>query len=212
MSFILQTNKKTPGFTLVEFLVSISIGLVILVGVVIGQSAFNDKAALKAVVNEISLSLRQAQIYGISVKENTAGTNDFTGSYGLSFHAAYPSTYVYFIDKQAPLLTYDGSSFTTCANTGSTECLAINTISRGNKLVNPMCRIPTNGGAEVCDIGRADITFGRPSTDARIVYYSNTDGSIVSSTGYKGLRIKFTSPGGAIKSVVVYTTGQISVQ
>lgn len=189
----------------------IAIGGVILGTVIGGQAKYTDAAALKGLVNDVSLDVRQAQIYGISIREKSTGTQDFTGSYGLSFHTGYPSSYVKFIDKAAPSGTYDAMSFASCAGFGSIECLGIIPITRGNTLVNPMCRIATSG-AESCDVGRADIVFARPSTAAKIAFFSNADGSQYSSSGHIGLRIKFTSPKGITKSVVVYTSGQISVQ
>lgn len=194
-----------------ELIMVIAIGGVILGTVIGGQAKYTDAAALKGLVNEISLDIREAQVYGVSVRDKSSGAQDFTGSYGLSFHVAYPSSYVKFIDKAAPVGTYDATSYTTCTGFGSIECLNIIPISRGNRLVNPMCRIAINN-TETCDVGRADIVFMRPSTEAKIVYFSNATGAIIPSTGIKGLKIQFTSPGGKNRYVKVYNSGQISVQ
>ena len=200
-------KKFARGFTLVELVVVMSIGVLIMTTIVGGQSRYTDAATLKGLANDVSLDLRQAQVYGISVKVSPTDNTDFNGVYGLSFNKSYVSDYVAFKEGSGTFGVYDSNNHTSCSG----ECLIINPINRGNK-INQICRIPiANPQTLDCNLGRADITFVRPSTEAKIVYF-NTSGGIISSTGYQGLRIEFISPGGVKRSVVIYTSGQISVQ
>jgi len=213
--YFLSFNKKNSrpvkdlfkGFTILELMVTLTIGTIILATVITGQSKYTDSASLKALVNDVSLTIRQSQVYGLSVKENSTGSNNFKTSYGINFNTSFNDKYVYFGDSGSTLNgIYDGS-YPGCAQ----ECIQMNTIPRGNLLVNPMCRIALNG-VETCDIGRADIVFTRPSPEAQITIFNNSNGAQLSMSGYKGIRIKFVSPKGATRSIVIYTTGQISVQ
>lgn len=205
MSFPSQIKLK--GFTILEFMVTITIGLVILTTVSLGQSKYNEASSLKGTVNDISIALRQAQIYGISVKEFTPGSNDFAASYGLSLNIVYPSAYVYFADRGTKDGIYTGA-FGTCAAGGGTECIEVVPIPRGNTITS-ICTIPLSG-ADVCNVGQTHITFVRPATEAKIVSYNTTGGLI--APGYKGVKINFRSPSNSTRYITVYTTGQISVQ
>lgn len=197
-------SQKNKGFTLLELMITLAIGMFILTTVVIGQSKYTDSAALKGLVNDISLTLRQAQVYGLSVKENTPG--DFKTSYGIFFNAFHPTEYIYFGDTGATMNgNYDGTN-TVCTG----ECIQLVQITKGNQIVNPICRIDLTN-AETCDVWKVSIVFVRPAPEAKMTLYS-TSGAPLSMTGYKGVRVKFISPQGIVRSIVVYTTGQISVQ
>jgi hypothetical protein len=190
-------------------MVSISIGVLVLTTVIGGQSRYTDLAALKAAADDLSLNLRQAQVYGVSVKGSTDGQNDFNSSYGLSIDSfGNKTTYILFIDKNKN--TYNDGNFT--CGTGS-ECVVINTFTRGNK-VNKICRLFTGSSPEICDVGRADIYFQRPSTEAKFGYIWDNVGyaQIQPTANLKGLRIELISPKNLTKSVTILKTGQISIQ
>lgn len=202
--FISQSLVR--GFTLVELVVVMGIGVLIMTTIVGGQSRYTDAVTLKGLANDVSLDLRQAQVYGISVKVSPTDNTDFNGVYGLSFNKSYAFDYVAYKEGSGTFGIYDSNNHTSCSG----ECLIINPINRGNK-INQLCRIPNSGAEDCSSVSRADISFVRPSTEAKIVYF-NSSGGILSSTGYQGLRTEFISPGGLKRSVVIYTSGQISVQ
>lgn len=200
------SKNLVQGFTLVELVVVMGIGVLIMTTIVGGQSKYTDAVTLKGLANDVSLDLRQAQVYGISVKVSPTDNTDFNGIYGLSFNKSYPFNYVAFKEGSGTSGIYDSNNHTSCSG----ECLIINPINRGNK-INQLCRIPNSGPEDCNTVNRADITFVRPSTEAKIVYF-NSSGGVISPTGYQGLRTEFISPGGLKRSVVIYTSGQISVQ
>ena len=72
------------GFSLIEMLVVISIFLIMTLVVLSNMPAFRDKTALQLVAQEISVTIRQAQIYGIGTRSSSGGTINFP-SYGLYF-------------------------------------------------------------------------------------------------------------------------------
>jgi len=214
MSHISSTKFK-KGFTLIELVVSIGIMGVILTTVLTSQSNYTSGSALRQIADDISLSLRQAQVYGISVSQ-LSGT--FDSGYGIEFRMPNAggdnSSYVLFADGKSPGVQnwVNDSSWSTCDG----ECLQKTTLTRNN-VIKELCYIPLVGHEQdgtpsyPCTIGHAYITFLRPATEAHISLYDNS-GSQISINEIKGVRIRLMSPDGGLKSVVVYTTGQISVQ
>lgn len=186
-------------------MVSVAIMVVISTIIASNQSTYTSGASLKNVANDLSLSMRQAQVYGISVKELTPGSNTFTTGYGMSFDlSAAPvgddKSFIFFADRDV-----DGvySDTWDCPLGGASECLDKTVLTSGN-YVSDLCIIDASG--ENCDgITRLDISFVRPAIEAKIYYNGG-------STGVRGARIMLSSPDGKDNSVVIYTTGQISVQ
>ena len=208
---ISSTNlDKKRGFTLVELVVSIGIMVVILTIVLSGQSTYTSGSSLRQAADDISLSLRQAQVYGISVNQLTPGKFDV--GYGVEFLNASiggsNDAYVLFGDK-GPSYNYIYDSSWACSSNDKTngECLTKTTLAKGNT-IEELCYIPLSGAESCGVVARADITFLRPATEAHISLY---DASASAFSNVKGVRIKLVSIDQRRISVVVYTTGQISV-
>jgi Tfp pilus assembly protein FimT len=207
---MLRSFRKKTGFTLVEVTVSIGIMMLILVIVFRGQATYTENIALRSIADEIELNIRQAQVYGISVREFSPGASEFNVSYGLSFDTTSSGTnnaYLLFADRGVKNQIYD--SGWNCPVGGSSECLEKISLSR-SMTISSLCYIQTSG-AESCTLGRADITFTRPDTVA-IVKLFNTSGGLITVDSLKGIRIRLASPSNYTKSVIVYVTGQISIQ
>ena len=204
-------NKRKKGFTLVELLVSLSIMLLIITAVILSQSKYTARAALKNVATDISLSLRQAQVYGTSVKEFIPGSSEFNTAYGITFNTTLgpvSNGYIFFGDRGSRNGIFDGS-WSNCPADGSTECVQ-KTNFQSNISISDLCIIRSNG-ADMCSLGRVDITFVRPSTESNIVAF-NAGGQTLPMNNVVGARVEIESLTGETYSVVVYTTGQISVQ
>ncbi len=200
----ISSIKLTKGFTLVELIVSIAIMGIILTTVVSSQTNYTSGSALRQIADDISLSLRQAQVYGISVSQLSPGNFDI--GYGIEFRmesaGGSDGAYILFADKSPYNYVFDGS-WANCDN----ECLQKTTLTRGNK-IKKLCAIFPDD-TESCNITNAYVSFLRPNTDAHISLYDSGNNLI---NGVKGVRINLVSPTIEYKSVVVYTTGQISVK
>lgn len=202
-------SRNRRGFTLTELIVSIGIISVILTVVVSNQSSYTDGAALINLADNISLTISQAQAYGIGVREFSPGSSEFTASYGLTFSLlAFGSNtaYLYFADRNGDEY-YNGGW--TCPTGGSSECLEKVDILRGN-YIEDICALRTPG-TDLCSLGRVDISFARPNIEATLRFFSNS-GQFYNPANIEGARIVLRSPGGARRSVIVYNTGQISVE
>jgi|SRR3989344_1741859 len=211
---MLYKFRDRRGFSLIEFLVSISIVTIILTVVISNQSTYTSGIALTNLADEVASSLSQAQSYGVGVREVIVGSSEFSAAYGLTFSllgSGANDAYLYFADRDIPgepgYKIYNGDW--SCPTGGSSECLAKNIISRGNYIFD-LCATRSSGGDQ-CNMGRIDITFTRPKTEAQFSFLNN-GGNPVNPPNVTGAKIIFKSPNGATKSTTVYTTGQITVQ
>ncbi len=195
----MMTFKK--GFTLIELLVSISIVTVIMAVVIFNYGGFLDTLALSAAEQDLAIGVREAQTYGLSVKEVSVGSGQFTSAYGIYFSPASPGEYDVFVDKNGNGLYDVGSG----CGSGSTECIE-KFAFRDGITVSSIC---DTSACPPSSASSMQITFLRPSTDATIDFVSS-GGSIVESslTGKVVLR----SPQGKTATVTIGSTGQISVQ
>jgi hypothetical protein len=181
--------------------------------VVSGQSKYSDGTILNNSTGNIALDLRQAQVYGVSVKEFTPGSNEFSAGYGLSFsvmNATEKLAYIYFADRASGSQKYIYEGDWTCHTGGATdECVAKRDLPSGYTF-SSICEISQADDLD-CSPGRVDVTFVRPETDAHIIFF-NTSGDMMTFSGLKGAKISLISPNGQVRSIVVYSTGQVSVQ
>lgn len=202
-------KKNTKGFTLVEMMVSVSIAMVIMTVVLFSYRAFNDRLALSAAAQEISVAIREAQVYGLSVKKSGTGAGNFDAGYGISIDSADTTSYYLFSDLNNNGL-YDGDS--SCVM--GSECVQKNTLRGGIKIdkTGGICGTAFGGGATVCspfDVVSLHVTFIRPNPDASIIFIKSSGGP---SLKYKTAQITLVSPLGSQARVTIENTGQISVQ
>ncbi len=199
-------QKSIRAFTLVELLVTVSILTVLMSVVAFNYGGFNDKLALSSAGQEIGIAIRQAQTYGLNVREVTAGGGQFNSAYGIFFDPTNSSTnkdYYIFADTNGNKKYDVGSG---CGSV-STECIEKNTIRGGvrvSSVCNPNCPPSPNS------IRTAHITFFRPNPDATI-NFADAGGTLVSTNQLTG-RIILTSLKGRTLNIYIESTGQIYVQ
>lgn len=202
-------SKDNLGFTLVELLVSIAIVSVILGIVISNQSTYTDGIALTNLADEIGLRMAQAQAYGVAVKEFSPGSSEFSASYGLTFSlldSGSDKAYLSFADRNGNQI-YDGDWL--CPIGGASECLGRTNITRGNQ-IDSLC-VVTTFGADLCNVGgRIDVSFTRPSTATRLLFF-DPQGQQYSPTDVAGAKIVLRSPKGTTRAVAIYNTGQVSI-
>lgn len=181
------------GFTLVEMVVVLGIFAVITSVVLARYKDFSGGIILNNLAYEIGITIREAQVYGLSVKD--AGTSLFTVRYGI--HLAYPTsnTFVLFGDVDGNL-----------QYTGSSEVIESLRATQGNT-IDDFCGQRLDGTYECGKAGTItwlDIMFLRPNPDA--IFKSS------SGQAYQAATITVKSPGtNKIKTITVRTTGQIAV-
>jgi Tfp pilus assembly protein FimT len=190
-------KRESGGFTLVELIVSFSIFVFIAASIFVRNSEFNSSILLTNLAYDVALSIRQAQVYGVSVRADQPGVTDFSLGYGVHMEGNSPQNYIFFADRNINNL-YEPS-----------EMLDVYTIRRGNR-IGDFCAKPDTSfeNDEVCksagSITSLTVSFKRPSADAVIKT------SLVNQT-YKRARIQLVSPNGSERWVTIESTGQISV-
>lgn len=192
-------SSSLKGFTLVELLISISIFTLITTVSVFNYSSFNSSVALTNLAYEIALSVRQAQFYGITVKQSSSALvaeELFSSGYGVHFERNSAS-YVLFEDKSVVNHVYSPS----------TELLETYTIQKGNKIAK-MC-VNSLSGLD-CTPTSLDLSFVRPNPDTYMAVGMNGNPAVLDLLKNKAI-ICLTSPKGDYRKVVVESTGQISV-
>lgn len=184
--------RTERAFTLVELLVSISIFAVITAVAVFNHAKFNGSVVLTNLAYEVALSIRQAQFYGITVRQTSANAAKFDSGYGVHFDLSNPTTYTIFEDvRSGGVLNH--------INDGSDVSVETFRIQKGNKI----SKICVDGS---CSPTVVDISFVRPNPDAEI----RAGGQSV--TRYSKAELCVSSADGSTKrKVTVESTGQISV-
>lgn len=186
------------GFTLIELLVVTGIMILISGLVFANNNAFGGKVLLQNLAYDSALTVRQAQVYGISVQR--FGEDTFANGYGVRFtrntNPALQDQFVLFADVIDENGLYDCSSALSC------ELVGANLLRNGYH-ISDIC-IPATE-VEPCGHTTLDVTFRRPDPDA----YIRADGL---STLKESARVIFTSPRNESQSVVIEQNGQISVQ
>ncbi len=202
----LRSSKRRPligGFTLIELLVASSIIIVITIVLLFRQGRFNSSTLLRSLSYSVALSVRQAQLYGTSVRETTAGSNVFP-SYGVYFKSGSATQYFFGAD-----INGDG-----VIATGGSEDVSPSPYNvRGGYEIKNFCAYVAGSGAAHCYtddgisndiISTLTIRFVRPNPDALFA---------TSQSGYQysSACIEMESPGEDTRAITVTSTGQISV-
>lgn len=189
-----RSYVQQSGFTLIELLVVTGI-LVLISGIILTNNAkFGGQMLLRNLAYDVALSIREAQVYGISARSfiNT----QFASGYGAYFNLTEGDNFFFLYTD------IDNSGFFTSA---ATEWVETYSIGRGYTM-DRIC-VPSGPTTENCTVTELDIIFQRPEPDA-IIRASSGSGFTV----YDRVTVVFESPQGQKLSVLVETTGQISVQ
>src|SRR3989344_3761679 len=194
--------KRSGGFTALEFAVVMTIASIITTTLIIQHNRWNDYLALKTQAYELSLMIRQAQIWSLGVREDTAGSGDrFNVGYGIYIDEDNPNNQnIYFADRNANDKWDSGETIAT-ENKSLTRGVYIHRFC-GSTGVNPC----NNGGGQ---LNQLNITFLRPNPDANIALLNNGGGNGGTNPP---VTVYLRSSQGNEVSVRVEPNGQISIQ
>ncbi len=210
-------NYKSPnfsirgGFTFIELMVSITIITVITGIVFANQGNFGGSILITNLGYDVALSIRQAQVYGISVKQasdvcvGATETNRFQCAYGIHFENQ--GYYILFQDLDGSKSYNAGSDNGTKCNV-NTECVSFFRIEKGNIISGFCADTHCAGAGGNGQIDALDILFTRPNPEPIVKGFLSSVpvGTPVSAT------VTVASPKGASKTVTVSAVGQISIQ
>ncbi|MDP3661472.1 MAG: prepilin-type N-terminal cleavage/methylation domain-containing protein [bacterium] len=201
------------GFSLMELMVVIALFTIITGAALMNHARFGEGILATNLAYDVALSLREAQSYGISVRESTVG-GAFNNGYGIHFKS--DTFFVFFSDKNNNR-KYDGTSLDgVCVQGGESECLAVYKLERGNSIAS-FCGVLTAAGSLDCrnftsgdtSVSFLDIVFKRPYPDAFI----RTDLNTQNEERYQSARVLLVSPKRReSRTVEVFQTGQIAIR
>ena len=204
-----QAPHPLFGFSLIELVIVIGIFTLISAVILANYPSFSHKISIQNLAHQIALEVRQAQVYGLSVKETSLGTAVFPG-YGVYFNQADNQSFILYADSNNNK-KYDNPG-TNCSL--NVECLEKISIASGDNIKDICVYDASNNkkcAVEATPAGQIDslnIVFIRPDPDANIIGASGGTDST-----YQRAAISVEPPKKDFyKTVVVESTGQISVQ
>ena len=184
-------QKKTGGFSFPELIIAIGIFVMLTTITISGYSTLNHRVNVDTLAHNIGQWVRDAQISAMSVRQSVV-TGVFPAGYGLHFETGASSTqFIYFRDIDPD---GTGSGLPDKRYTVDIDGVPEQTIT----LLQGYFISSISGGT-----GWVDIVFTRPEPDAVITGSSGI---------FSPVRIVVSSPKGLQRAVVVYSTGQVSIQ
>lgn len=189
-----HNEKALRAFSLIELLVVTAILALISSVVLVNHTRFNGTVLLGSLAYDIALSIREAQVFGVSVRQYD--TTSFQIGYGIRF--ADSTSYSLFADMNQDRRYDAGDSI-----------IRTFTLQHGFT-VKEFCGITANNVSH-CSTDASNplthlaVVFLRPDPDASMS--SNEPGVV-----YSRSTVTVMSGGGATRTVEVASTGQISVQ
>lgn len=198
MFFKISSKNKRRGFSLIELLVSIGILTAITSVLLANHSRFGGNLLVGNLAYDIALSIRQAQLFGLSVREfkPASGGGRFDFGYGVHLSSSDLNTYTLYADF----------NLDNVYQTGVDEIEEIFNIRKGYG-IKKFCATQIGGAVDCSDTGAIstlNITFLRPDPDANI----RVSGSMVA---YRSATVVVQSPQGRERTILVESTGQISI-
>ncbi len=196
-----KSYKQQAAFTLIELLVVCGIIVFIAAAIFANSNSFNGgQIELANLAYDIGLSIREAQVYGISVERNSA--SGFNVGYGIFFSTNNNNNnnnnYTLFSDTNS-----DGSY-------ESTEQVSVSTIASGFTISE--VDILTNSGWT--PVPTLSIIFVRPEPNAWINAQCalGTNGNENCTGGAQSARIVIESNSShKTMNIIISTSGEISV-
>jgi type II secretory pathway pseudopilin PulG len=193
--------NSTAGFTIMELVAVMGIIVVVSAVTLANNARFGGSVLLQNLAYDMALSIRQAQVYGIAVRNY--GSGNFSALYGMHFDISDATHYELFADVSGSGI-YDPSK-----NVPPSPYV----IGRGYR-IDGLCSPAGTDPATCTRVGQLDVVYKRPEPDARITAGSGGGQTCIQNPSQckESARIIVKSPRGDIMSVLVEATGQISVQ
>jgi len=207
------------GVTVIELVIVIAIVSVVSSVLIFNYSGFSTSVSIRNLSQEMALSIRKAQTYATSVQSVNSVVNDTTlfPAYGISFSLNQPTSditlpttkrFVLFADIPDVSNPLGDKIYTSDGECGvpsfDSECLESFGIATSDRIIR-LCTDITGCASDMT----VNVLFRRPSPDALICI---VQGSACSSSTPSYLEIVVQSVRGDERTILVWNTGQISVQ
>ncbi len=187
------TLRSKGGFTVVELVIVLTIMVTITSLILTNYPGFNERLAARAVSEDVASNIRLAQAYGLGVKESSS---DLFPGYGIYFQSAIANSYVLFADNNNDS-TYQTSE--------KIKDLAIQTSVQ----IYDLCVNVKQAPPGTCGLASLTAFFRRPTPIVSLKGEQTIGGTVVPASD---IEIKIRGARGTVKTIVVWLSGQISVE
>lgn len=207
-------TELQKGFSLVELVVAVSILIILTLTFLFSYSSFDRRVTGDILAHQIAVWIHDAQVSAMSVRRAANEQTRFPG-YGLHFDKTTPGKFAYFADIDKDRIYDPIPAGKKCGDAG-VECQQEISLLRGNIVASlcgnqpfgaqeATCTSAVPGSDNLYDTNIVDIVFMRPNPfDATII------GS--GGTAYSHAEITIASPKNYRHTIIVWTTGQVSVR
>lgn len=189
-------NSTQKGFTLVEMVAVLGIFAVLSSIVIFNYTKFRSDTILTNMAYEVALSIREAQIYGVSARNG--GPKDFSVPYGI-YMPVGSNQYFLFAD------TSKDSKFsgTSCSivDSGGDTCIVPYTLQQNIRI--SQIQVKMGDGSCLSESVGGSILFKRPNPEPIMKRSVGSDPS--------QMEITLSSADGTKRYVSIYNNGQIAV-
>jgi prepilin-type N-terminal cleavage/methylation domain-containing protein len=200
MNFFSQLPRYTlhvsrrRGFTLIELLVVVGIMVIITSVILVRYSAYNSSTLLTNLAYEIAITIREAQVQGISVG-GAGGT--FLPGYGAYFADNQPTAYFLFrdLDNNNRMTDSNSDGIMSSADAEFVKEYRL----RGHRITDVCITV---GSTPDCSITNLSVLFKRPNPDAIVNGNASAAASVV---------VQADNNSTSQRTIHVFTTGQISI-
>jgi len=187
------------GFTLIEMITVLAIFMLISGVVIFNYGKFRNDTILTNMAYEVALSIREAQIYGVSARTAESGnTPSFEIPYGIYLKEGSNQYYLF-----ADIVEDSKFSGDTCSDPMGDTCVTPYTLQRGVLISD----IDISTDSSSCDLKNSvSVLFKRPNPEPIIT----PGGANVDDISF--VQITLTAPDGVTKRyVAIYNNGQVAV-
>lgn len=195
-----KNHTHARGFTLIELVVVLGIVTVISTLTLTSYAKFGGQVLLRNLAYDIALTVRQAQVHGLSGRSFSDQSTDSSIGHGIRIDLATDES-----ARQFSMFSVRGKNDRYGAE--AEEVVGeLYKLGRGF-LIDELCF--AKGGVESCTrSGKVDILFKRPEPDA--IIRGDTAGAGLIT--YDSVQLILLAPQGYKLSVFIEAAGQISIQ
>ena len=195
---MIYSNKGDHGFSIVELVVTIGIFAMMTALLVAKYGNFNQGTLLTNLAYDVALTIRNAQSYGLNVKNAPATngdrfSNNFNIPYGVRF-ANGAKDFVFYADSDSNGIYK------------SPDIVVSDTSIKRNSSIGSLCIGSSESDCSATGVTFLDVTFRRPDPNAIITKNNDT----TKTYGYAEITLKASD--GSVKIVTVRSNGQIAVK
>ena len=192
----IRMNLLDRGFTIIEIVVVVGVIAIIAAVTLASFPEFSERIGIEQEAGKLVLALRKSQSYALAVREFQAGSGIFP-PYGVNISMSDPTHYTIFGDINS---SNRFESFLA-------EMVEVFSVEKRVSIFQ-LCGNSQSTSVGSCAISSVDIAYIRPVPTISLI---GVDGGIPLS--YNDIKVVLRSLDGSIKkSVIIWSTGQISIE